>query len=146
MTTLTTLRPFSDLRTCRRDVDDIFEQFFGRPESGISTSTSAFVPAAEWFTRDDDLVVRLDLPGIDPEEVDLTVKGERLTVSGERKSVREEDNVRSEVRYGSFSRAVHLPKNIDPESVNATYRDGVLEITMKVPTGVQPRKVPITVH
>ena len=145
MTTLATWRPFPELRTCRRDVDDIFDHFFGRPDSGISTSTSAFVPAAEWFARDDEIVVRLDLPGIDAKEVELTVEGQRLTVTGERKSVTE-DETHSEVRYGSFSRSVRLPRNVDPESVNATYKDGVLEITMKAPAGTVARKVPITVH
>jgi HSP20 family protein len=145
MTTLATWRPFSELRTCRRDVDDIFDHFFGKTDGGISTSASAFVPAAEWFTRDDEIVVRLDLPGIDAKEVELTVEGQRLTVSGERKSVTEEES-HSEVRYGSFSRAVRLPRNVDAESVNATYKDGVLEITMKAPAGTVARKVPITVH
>ena len=145
MTTLATWRPFSDLRTCRRDFDDVFDHFFGRAENGITTRDWAFVPAAEWFTRDDEIVVRLDLPGIDAKEVDLTVEGQKLTVSGERKTVREEES-HSEVRYGKFSRAVRLPRNVDPESVNATYKDGVLEITMKAPAGTVARKVPITVH
>jgi HSP20 family protein len=126
-------------------MDDLFSRFFG--DSGLlSGDFSTTLPPLEWFTREGNLVVRADLPGIDPKDVDLSVEGDRLTIQGERKAVHEEDALHREVHYGKFARTIRLPGEIDNESINATYKDGVLEITMKAPAGVEAKKIPITVN
>ena len=106
-----------------------------------------FAPAIEFFVRKDEVVIRADLPGIDPKNVELTVEGDRLTIKGERKTVHEDaDRLYREVSYGRFERTIPLPAGVDGDSVKATYHDGVMEVTMKAPKGLASKKVPITVH
>jgi HSP20 family protein len=101
--------------------------------------------------KDDELVIRAELPGIDPEEdVDITVEDSTLTIAAERRheateGSKEEGTFRSEFRYGRFVRRLPLPKGATEEDVQATYVDGILEI--HVPVGdeaPQPKKVPVS--
>ncbi len=87
----------------------------------------------EDFERDGTYVVRAELPGVDPDkDIEVSVEGEYLTIHGERREETREKN-RSEFRYGSFSRSLRMPASADASSVQATYRDGILEVV--VPLG-----------
>src|SRR5262249_2301016 len=150
MRALTPWRPARALTALRDEFDDLFSRFFGT-EGGESrdpvSSSGLFMPAIDTEVRDGKLVVTADLPGIDPKSVDVSVSGNRLTIRGERKAEHEENEAGHfyhEVRYGRFERSVRLAAPIDPESVTATYRNGVLEISMTVPPGSQPTRVPVT--
>lgn len=105
-------------------VDDVFRPFrplFDRDGSG-------FVPAIETQRDGDDLVVKLDLPGIDPaKDVDVELSGDILTVSGERRTENESDGFR-EVRYGRFSRSVTVPGEVSADAISANYDAGVLTV------------------
>lgn len=95
-----------------------------------------YIPV-ESFTEDDRYVVRADLPGIDPEkDIEVKVDGDVLTIHGERRE-EERENGHSEVRYGSFTRSLRLPKGASATDVEARYDAGVLEVTvpMKEATG-----------
>lgn len=123
--------------------------FFGNDVQSKNYPLTSLVPSVESFVRDGQLVVRADLPGIDPKDVEVSLEGSRLTLKGERKSMHEEtkaEMVHREVSYGRFERSIRLPAGVDPESINASYKDGVLEVTMKAPAGLTSKKVPITVH
>jgi HSP20 family protein len=142
--------PFRELTALHDDLDTLLARFFGDvdAEPGVRARGS-FVPVVESFVRDGQLVVRADLPGIDPKKVELALEGDRLIIKGERKDEREEKKEHTwhrEVTYGRFERVLTLPAGIDPTSIKAGYHDGVLEVTMKAPTGASPKKVPITVH
>jgi HSP20 family protein len=141
-------RPFRELSTLPRDFDELFADFFGE-EARIPTRWTVPLPAVESFVKDGELVVRADLPGIDPKEVELSVEGRHLILRGERRT-KEEHKEKAyfyrEVGYGRFERSVELPDGVDTESIKATYHDGVLEVTMKAPKGMVAKKVPITVH
>jgi len=103
----------------------------------------------EAHTRDGKLVVRCDLPGVDPSDVDVSLEGTTLTISGVRRSEREgkEDGHRfSEVRYGRFERSLTVPAGLDPEKVTARYENGVLEVTAPLPPGFASHKVPIQIE
>ena len=149
MRALTPWRAGSQLSGLHDEIDEIFERFFGtdlgrRPRGA---NGGMFAPALESFVRDDKLVLRADLPGIDPKAVDIEVEGDRLTVRGERKSVEEgKDRLHREVSYGRFERTVQLPAGIDPETVRATYKDGVLEIAMDVPKSLVTKKVDVAIQ
>jgi HSP20 family protein len=148
MRALTPWRPFGELSTLRHEIDDLFARFFGE-EGWARPFEGSWLPAVESFVRGEDLVVRADLPGIDPKEVELSLDGEHLTIRGERKQVDEgkrNDGFYREVSYGRFERTLALPAGVDPDSIKAAYHDGVLEITMKAPKGYASKKVPITVH
>jgi len=150
MRALTPWRPFGELSTLHRDIDDLFARFFGDEERNwLRPFEMGSAPAIESFLRGHELVVRADLPGIDPKNVELAVEGDRLTIKGERKKVEEEKRANEfyrEVSYGRFERTVALPAGVDPDAVKAEYHDGVLEITMKAPKDLKSKKVPITVR
>lgn len=149
MTNLTVWRPHRELFNLHREIDELFEELFGGSRARAAGARRSAVPAIETFTRDDQLVVRADLPGIDPAAVEIAVEGTTLTIKGERKWTaegKEPERSYSEVAYGTFERTLTLPQGVDPDSVHASYKDGVLEVTMKAPAAMVTRKVPITVH
>ena len=150
MRALTPWRPFGELSTLHHDIDDLFARLFGDEERWWRRPfEDSLVPRVESFMRGDDLVVRVDLPGIDPKHVELSVEADQLTIKGERKMVDEGkrgDEFYREVDYGRFERTMKLPAGVDADSVKAEYHDGVLEVTMKAPKALKTKKVPITVH
>ncbi len=137
-----------DLSPFHREFDNLIGRFFsgGNDLPGVTT-TGRWVPPLESFLRDGELVVRVDVPGVDPNQLDISVEGDRLTVRGERKTTREEDKGggRSyrEVVYGAFERTVTLPWDVNADEVKAACKDGVLEISMKAPEKVGAKKIPI---
>jgi HSP20 family protein len=143
-------RPATSIFPLHRELDALFARFFGEGERRETWPwDTGLLPAVESFVRGDELVVRADLPGIDPKHVELAVEGDRLTIKGERKMVDEGkrgDEFYREVSYGRFERTIALPTGVDADSVKAAYHDGVLEVTMKAPKGTATKKVPITVH
>lgn len=124
---------------------DWFEEGLPRvPERLRGTSETSHGIRIEEFVKDNRLVVRAELPGIDAEkDVDVTVDRGVLTISARREE-REEHEGRTEFRYGSFMRRVVLPDGVDESDVTASYTDGILEVTVAMPAEVpQPRHVPI---
>jgi HSP20 family molecular chaperone IbpA len=106
-------------------------------------------PAADVYRDGKDLVVRLDLPGVDPaDDVTVELEGRRLVVRGERKDQRDEEAPGpriSEVRFGSFRRVVTLPRAVDGDSVRASYDAGVLAVTVPGAfAGTTPRRIEVT--
>lgn len=143
---------FDNLFDFRRDFDQLFNRFLsGWPWAegqGQSTSTGAFTPAVETYVdrNTKKFHCRVSLPGIDPSEVKLEVHGNTLTISGERRMSRKEedvDYVHREVMYGSFERAVALPEGVETEKLNAEYVNGVLEISAPVASAALPRRIEI---
>ena len=121
------------LATFREEMDRLFEDFFGRTweiEPFWRTGRGLNLDVAE---SEDEIIVSVDLPGVDPKDIDISLTGDVLTIKGEKKEESEEkkrDYHRMERRYGSFSRSVALPPAADPEKVSASYKDGVLKITL----------------
>jgi HSP20 family protein len=95
----------------------------------------------------DRCVIKADLPGIDPKDLEVSVMGNHLTIKGEREAQHEQqgrDYFQREVRYGSFARTVPLPEGVKADNnVKASYRDGVLEITIPCPPAVTAKKIPV---
>jgi HSP20 family protein len=151
MRALAPWKPFRELSTLHQDIDELFKRFFGETEEWWPTAAWRGIgfPTIESYVRNGELVVRADLPGLDPKEVELAVEGHRLLLRGERKAKEEhkdKDYFHREVSYGRFERAVELPEGVDTETIKASYHDGVLEVTMKAPKEMAAKKVPITVH
>ena len=94
------------------------------------------------------MLVKADLPGIEPKEVELSVEGKTLTIKGERKAeeTHEEGKVfHHEVHYGAFERTLTLPAEVEAEKIEASYHNGVLEVKVPLPEAVVPKKVAIEV-
>lgn len=146
---LTPWRP-RELSTLHQEIDDLFSHFFGPDEPWFAgTWERSLTPVIESYVKDGELVVKADLPGIDPKDVELSIESDRLHIKGERKKEeerKERDYLYREVSFGRFERIVPLPAGVDPDTVNATYHDGVLEIRMRAPREMVAKKVPIKTH
>jgi len=145
MRALTPWRAMRELDPVRRRMENLFERFF-EPEEGGFWGGDAWAPAVESHVENGNLVVKADLPGIDPKEVSISVLGNNLKIEGERKQEKKEEEKNyfyQEVAYGKFSRTVPLPQGVDANQVHAHYKDGVLEITMPAPKELAAKKIQI---
>ena len=107
-----------------------------------------WTPAVDVFENKDSVVVKAELPGVDPKEVEISMEDGTLYLKGERKSESEDQRDgyhRLERSYGSFARAFTLPDSVDPEKVSAEYKDGLLSVTLPKREESKPKKVKIAV-
>jgi HSP20 family protein len=141
--------PSTDLERLRHEFDDLLERFgFDRGEFK-TWPTGSNRPAIESSVDGDKFVVRVDLPGVDPKNIDVKVVNGILTVKGTREEKRESDKAsvfRREIRYGSFERAISLPEGIKAENLKAIHHDGVLELSAPMPKEAVPASVKIQVE
>lgn len=135
--------PTRELENFQSDMNRLFESVF-RPESG--RDGPRWAPPTDLSQEGDDLVLRLDLPGMDDDSVDVEVEGNVLTVSGERseeREVKEGGRLRRERSFGKFARSFTLPEGTEPDSIKGDFDKGVLEIRVPKPAEERPRKVRI---
>ncbi len=134
-----TISPFSMMRRFSDEMDRLFgDVSLGAFAPGVSGAladleTSTWLPQVEVFEREGKLTIRADLPGLSKDDIDVDMSNDAVVIRGERQQEREENEegyYRSERSYGSFYRAIPLPAGVNAEQANATFRDGVLEITM----------------
>jgi len=141
-------RPFSELE----EVERRFEDILGRPFlptvwRRIPAVEMGWAPAIEVFEKEDKFVVKAELPGMKEEDIDISVVGDTLTIKGERKAeseVKEEDYYCCERSYGSFSRSISVPSNVDTGKIEASYDDGVLEVSLPKAPEVKPKKISVS--
>jgi len=139
--------PWEELQQIERQMAEMTRRAFGTARAGQSQRT--LVPAVDVFTRDGDLVVRVELPGMDPErDIDVSVQDGVLVIRGERRfeeQTEAENYVRLESAYGAFQRAIPLPERVSEEDIQANYQDGILEIIVPgAGKPRQPKKVPVS--
>jgi len=106
-----------------------------------------WIPAIDMYEKDNNYIVKAELPGLKEEDVDVSVVGDRLTIKGEKKAeteVKEENYYRSERSYGSFFRSIDLPPDANPDKVEASYDDGILEVAIPKTAAVKPKKVKVS--
>ena len=137
------------LERFKNEVDDLIEHFGLEHHWLRNWESVALRPALESFVDGDKLTIRADLPGIDPENVDVKVADGFLTIKGtreEKQDVRNAHYYRRETRYGSFERTFQLPVGVKPEDLKATYKNGVLELIATIPKEVAPKQVKVEVQ
>jgi len=121
------------LNQMRREMDRLFDRFSEAwPFRGLA-ETGRWMPSVDVSETDKELVVRAELPGMDPKDIDISLSGNVLTIKGERKHDREEKKENFhlvERSSGSFSRTLRLPVEVKADKVKADYKDGVLSISM----------------
>ena len=148
---LTPWRPLRSLSLLCRDMDDLFNRFFSDWERDFSPwfrATAESYPPLESYVDGNTLIVKADLPGVDPKEGQVSVEGNQLTIKGERKARQEHqqgDYFQQEVCSGAFARTITLPEGVNADEVKARYHDGVLEISMPAPASVASKKVPLEI-
>jgi len=135
--------PLRELDRFRRDFDDLFDRFLG---GRLTRTPSGGAPPLESFVDNGRFLVRVDLPGVDPKDVEITASGDQLTIRGKREQRHEEkgrDFLHREVSYGTFERLIKLPGGVNPDNIKASYSNGVLELSVPLPEQARTRKVPI---
>jgi len=141
--------PARELQSIRQEMNRLFGTFFDSPAgAGDGGALRRWIPAMDLIEEDDRYVLRADLPGVREDEVHVELEDNVLTISGERKSEHEERKeglYRLERASGSFSRSLTLPEGIDPDSIQARFDKGVLEVRVPKPEQRKPRRVAISV-
>jgi len=144
-------RPWDEFREMERWMDEMMRRpllAWRRPPIWwrVPTEAVGWVPSVEMYEKEDRFVVRAELPGMKKDEIDVSVVGNTLTISGERKAqseVKDEDYYRCELCYGKFSRSIGLPAAVDAAKVDATYENGILEITLPKVEAAKPKRVSV---
>jgi HSP20 family protein len=143
--------PFSALQRVADEMERMFDDFGlgGRWTAPLwrQTSVGAWAPDIEVFQQNNELTIKADLPGLKKDEVSVDISDDVVTIQGERKREHEEERegvYRSERSYGSFYRVIPLPEGAISEQAKATFRDGVLEITMPAPPSTKGRRLEIS--
>jgi HSP20 family protein len=137
--------PFDLMEQMQQRMEQLLQRFF----DGDTRPVTGWVPDAEAQVSDGRLVVRCDLPGVEPADIHVAVRGRSLSISGERKAqqqVSDGDYWMRGIAYGSFERSFSLPDGVDPNAVKATYRNGVLQVEVPLPKELTGTTVPITVE
>jgi HSP20 family protein len=125
-----------------REIDRVFDAFFGQTDQG-----RRWVPPMDLVEAEDHFVLKADLPGLREDDVNIEVQDGTLTISGERKAEheqREKGWYRIERSFGSFNRSLTLPDGVDPDGIDASFSDGVLEVHIPKPEERKPRRISIS--
>lgn len=143
--------PFRDLVTVQDRMNRIFDEAFRGGPRGAEDEWALggnWAPAVDIYEHEGNLVLKAELPGIEPKDVDVRVENNVLTLRGERKfdtEVKREKFHRVERAYGSFSRSFTLPSVVDTEKIKAEYKDGVLRVTLPTREEAKPKQISIAV-
>ncbi len=141
--------PFRDLVTTQDRFNRLFNDTFARAFGNEEPSARAWMPPVDIYETDDRLVLKAELPGVDPNEVEVRVEDNTLYLKGERKfekEVKEENLHRVERTYGAFSRTFALPASVNAEKVEAGYKDGILTLTLPKREEAKPKTIKINVQ
>jgi HSP20 family protein len=139
-------RPFREVSRLRREMDRLWEDYFGPGRRALRPMEMEFAPAMDVKETADQVVVKAEVPGIDAKEINISITGDVLTIKGEKKSEREEkeENYHMVERsYGSFSRSLVLPAAVNQDKIEASYDKGVLTITCPKKEEVKPKAIEI---
>ncbi len=144
--TLSRQNPFGEMLTLRQAIDRLFEDSFVTPQSWRSGGSQGGQPAIDVHETADDVVVTAALPGVKPEDVEITMTGQNLVIRGEFKAdekVERDQYLYQERRYGSFSRQLQLPIRVQGEKAEASFENGVLTLRIPKSEETKPRQIQI---
>lgn len=146
MTQLTRWEPFRDLVSLREAMDRLFEESFVRPQDAALAPQLGGTLAVDMYETDEDVVVKASVPGMDPENLDIRVTGDTLTMRGESRAeeeVEEDNYIYRERRYGAFSRSVTIPTSVEADKAEAQFEDGVLTLRLPKAEEVKPKAIKV---
>ncbi len=135
--------PFYDIVSARDSMDRMIDNYFGRLPM---TFEGYGVIDLDLYQTDNDVVVEASIPGIDPDDINISVAGEVLTIKGEVKNETESKNTDyhiKERRYGSFSRSISLPTQVVADKANAEFKNGILKLTLPKAEEVKPKTITV---
>lgn len=140
--------PFREVASLQNRLNSLFQDYSRGQGDDEVLSAASFAPPVDIYEDDQRLVLKLEVPGVKQDDIDIQVEGRTLTVRGERKFDREEKQEnfhRVEHRYGTFARSFTLPNSVDAENVKATYDAGVLQLEFPKKAEAKPRQIKIGV-
>jgi HSP20 family protein len=143
---ITQFQPFRGASSLQEQINRLFNETFERRTN--EANLTAWAPAVDIYETEQSLVVKADLPDIKPEELDIRVENNILTIRGERKfekQVNEDNYLRVERAYGSFSRSFSLANTVNVEAIQADYKNGVLTLTIPKREEAKPKQIKVRV-
>jgi HSP20 family protein len=145
MTTITRIDPFRELATLQDRFNSLFENF-AETSGTEQLARGTFVPPVDIYEDEHNLVLKLEIPGVNEDDLNVSLENNTLSVSGERKFEKEEKEEnfhRIERRFGSFTRTFRLPNTVDPEKVEAGYDKGILKVTLGKRAEAKPKQIKV---
>jgi len=147
MTQLTRWDPFRDLISLREAMDRLFEESVVRPRTGDVVPRLSGTLVVDMYETDEAVMVKTAIPGVDPEDIDISITGDTLTIKGETRAeeeVEEDHYVFRERRFGVFSRSLAVPVPVKSDEAQADFKDGVLTLTLPKAEDVKPKAIKVT--
>ena len=139
--------PVSDLASLREAMNRLFEDSFIRPRGGWPTAAEGMgMFPLDVYESDDEVTVRASIPGVNPDDIDISVLGATLTIKGEKSEDREEKKGNYHLRerhYGAFQRSVNLPSQVNVDKAKAEFKDGVLILTLPKIEAAKPKSIKV---
>jgi HSP20 family protein len=139
-------QPSRGATTLQEQINRVFGDLVGR--SGEESNLTPWAPAVDIFETENELVVKADLPDVNPQDLDIHVENNILTIRGERKfenQVNEDNYLRIERSYGSFSRSFSLASSVNADAINADYQNGVLTLSIPKREEAKPKQIKVNV-
>lgn len=148
MMAITRWRPFRDLLSIQDEMNRVFDDFFGRPMTRLEWAEGVWSPSVNVSETKDNVAIKAEMPGMNKDDVNLSIQDNVLTLKGEKKQEKEERDAnyhRIERSYGSFCRSFTLPTSVETDKIKASYKNGVLNITLPKTEEVKPKEIPISI-
>ena len=143
-------RPFEDLLNMHDELSRFFDDFFGeRLPARQSKEGASWIPRVDISENDDEIIVHADIPGMEKDNIKITLTDNVLSISGEKKIERDEKKAnyhRVERVFGSFQRSFYIPTNVDASKISASYKNGVLEVKLPKKEEAKPKEIPVKVE
>lgn len=139
--------PFGELVTLREAMNRLLEDSFVRPSGAVAPAAAGRLFPMDVYETDNEYVIKATLPGVKPEDVDISVSNGLLTIKGEMKEeqeVKRENYLLQERRYGSFHREVALPVEVEADKAEATFENGILSLKLPKAERVKPKTIKVT--
>lgn len=135
--------PFKEMMTLREAMDRLFEDSFVRPSRFFRETVGTFLPL-DVYTTNDAVVIRASVPGAKPDDVEITIEGDTVTIRGEIKAPQEEGTfLLQEQRYGQFSRSIELALPVQADKAEAKFEHGVLTLTIPKAEEIKPKVIKV---
>ncbi len=143
---ITRWEPFRDLMTLREAMDRLFEESFVSPRTRLMMAAGMVTVPIDMYQTDNEVVVEAAVPGVKPEDIDISVVGDTLTIKGESKTehkVEEQNYFCQERRFGTFTRTMTLPVPVNPDQAQAKYENGILTLHLPKAEVAKPKQIKV---
>jgi HSP20 family protein len=143
MSNITRWEPFRDFISMRKDMDRLMDEFFSAPRT---TQSGWGLPMIDMYQTDDDVVVKATMPGLDPEDLDIQITGDTLTIRGDVEQEETKEGATYHIRehqYQRFSRSITLPVMVEADKADAQMKNGVLTLTLPKAEETKPKVISV---